>query len=260
MNVFKQMFTKYSVLNEITDVEELTKMAAHWDGHLRESAVIRMGYLGEPDALPTLLIRINDWVPQVQRAACKAINRLMTDENAYEFLNCLPAIAHLQHCGRHNHAGLIEQVNTFLLKEANVNLLVDAIDQSDYKVARLCCDLVYHNNVIDTDAFIQKCCQSPDVLVRLYGSKLIRQQSTDMTAVILRCLKDSYMPIRREGFQLSIARRLLAAEQFGAFLFDNSPAVREIAVKHAAAFDTNGLTVYQQALLKPDSTENCWII
>jgi HEAT repeat protein len=180
----KGLLEKLTTFEEKEGVEDLIIMSSHWDGYQRENAVRRLGKLGEPVAITVLIIRVNDWVPQVRSAAREALNKLMTDENAHAFLMCLPAISHLQHCGRNSHKALIDGVEAFLLKQSNVELVIDAIANADFKVARLCCDLVCQNNLLLTGAFIQKCFQSPDVLVRLYGAKLLRDLPRSLKLII----------------------------------------------------------------------------
>jgi HEAT repeat protein len=48
-------------------LDDLILMAEHWNGFKRENAVRRLGMLGNPVAIPKLIVRVNDWVPQVRR-------------------------------------------------------------------------------------------------------------------------------------------------------------------------------------------------
>src|ERR1041385_4525609 len=90
---------------------ELLAMSSHASGFKRENAVRRLGMLGNPLALPYLIERANDWVPQVRAAARDALSKLLTAENAEAYVTALPELMHLQTCLRddhlhHLHAGL----------------------------------------------------------------------------------------------------------------------------------------------------------
>jgi hypothetical protein len=100
-------------------LDDLLLMAEHWNGFKRENAVRRLGMLGNPIAIPKLVVRVNDWVPQVREAARKALLKLMTPKNAKAFAECLPDIFHLKTCGRDNHTQFIAEVQTYLLKDEN---------------------------------------------------------------------------------------------------------------------------------------------
>lgn len=101
-------------------LDDLILMAEHWNGFKRENAVRRLGMLGNPVAIPKLIVRVNDWVPQVREAARKALLMLMTPKNAKAFAESLPDLFHLRTCGRDNHAQFIDDVLEYLLKEENV--------------------------------------------------------------------------------------------------------------------------------------------
>ncbi len=59
MRILKS-FTKQEGLND------LLAMSRYWNDHKRENAVRRLGRLANPIAIPKLIVRANDWVPQVR--------------------------------------------------------------------------------------------------------------------------------------------------------------------------------------------------
>src|ERR1700741_4148225 len=87
-------------------LEDLLAMSSHANGFKRENAVRRLGMLGNPMAIPSLIVRANDWVPQVRAAARDALSKLLRAGNGEAFVASLPAIMHLQTCTRDNHREL----------------------------------------------------------------------------------------------------------------------------------------------------------
>src|SRR5690348_1741050 len=95
-------------------LEDLLATSSHGSGFKRENAVRRLGMLGNPIAIPYLIERVNDWVPQVREAARSALSRLIRAGNGEAFVESLPAIMHLQTCTRDDHTELMQAVEDFL--------------------------------------------------------------------------------------------------------------------------------------------------
>ena len=94
----------------------LKTASEHRNGYIREEAVIELAELGGPDALALLLVRVNDWVPQVRAAAAAGLNQFVTVENAALWVEALPALRRLRGCRRANHASLLERVEALLAR------------------------------------------------------------------------------------------------------------------------------------------------
>lgn len=129
------------------EVERLIQMTKSYDGYDRELAVRRLGDLGSPLAIPALLNRVNDWVPQVRRAALVALNGLLRPGHAQAVIDSLPAVQHLKHCGRADHTAFISSVFGFLLGDKNRGLVLNGIAHSNPQVARICVRLCLENEL-----------------------------------------------------------------------------------------------------------------
>ena len=97
-------------------LDDLLLMSEHGDGYVRENAVRQLGMLGNPISVQKLMVRLNDWVPQVRNAAREALFTLMIADNAKAFAVNLPRLYHLRTCGRDKHDKFIGDVIEFLLK------------------------------------------------------------------------------------------------------------------------------------------------
>jgi HEAT repeat protein len=60
--------------------EWMTEARSH-SGYVREAAVQALALSGHGDALPVLLERANDWVPEVRRAAYAAVEGFLDEEH-----------------------------------------------------------------------------------------------------------------------------------------------------------------------------------
>ncbi len=229
-------------------LEELLQMCEHWNGYKRENAVRRLGMLGNPLAIPKLIARANDWVPQVRSAATDAINKLATPKNAEAFVYSLPKLYHLKDCGRDNHDKLITSIEKFLLSNEISNHVLEGLHNESPLVARACVSLIIENGLMDQAELVEISLSHPDVIVRVKVSHLLRGLKGDDQALALRvAIKDQFMPIRREAFQILIKTGISDALT-EKFLFDRHSAIREIAIKSLENKGSNVRMIYQKNL------------
>lgn len=95
-------------------------------GHSRQEAVEALGELRAPTALPGLLARVNDWVPQVRRAAGIAVRRFLADDRLAAWPAALPALADVLRGQRADHGPLLATIADFLLAPGRIEQLSDA--------------------------------------------------------------------------------------------------------------------------------------
>lgn len=229
-------------------LDDLLAMCEHRSGYRRENAVRRLGMLGNAIAIPRLIVRANDWVPQVREAARGAIVRLCRHENASAIVASLPALYHLRNCARDDHETLLSNVVDFLLLEENIGYLKAAIRNENHFVARIAVNLCDEKQIVDRRELVSACLAHSDVVVRNWASSHLRDFDGKVLADFLAvAIKDPFMPIRREAFQIYLRvlpdQGSVIAEQF---LFDRNSSIREIAIKCLRA---NGVDV--EAILSP---------
>src|SRR5687767_10375201 len=102
------------VLRPPTDWNEKIADARSYSGYLREEAVRALAAAGHGAALPVLLERVNDWVPQVRAAAREGIAAFLRDEHIASWGPALGQVAALGRATRDDHAPLLHQITTFL--------------------------------------------------------------------------------------------------------------------------------------------------
>jgi HEAT repeat protein len=236
-------------------LDDLLAMASHASGFKRENAVRRLGMLGNPMAIPHLIVRANDWVPQVRAAARDALSALLRAGNGEAFVASLPAIMHLQTCTRDDHTGLLHAVQEFLLREDNAHHLVAGLHGPDRRVARLAIRLLVERRRMTATELVAVGLSHKDEVVRSTVIDLLKVlEAGDFSAVVAKALCDPYMPVRREAFQQLMARDpeagLCSARDL---LFDGSASIREIAVRRLLAAAEPVEQIYADALTRDRS-------
>jgi len=94
-------------------------------GHSRQEAVEALGKLRAPAALPGLLARVNDWVPQVRRVAGIAVRGFLTDDRLEAWPAALQALADVLRGRRADHGPLLATIADFLVAPDRLRRLAD---------------------------------------------------------------------------------------------------------------------------------------
>lgn len=239
-----------SAISPVPGFFDLLEMSAHANGFKRENAVRRLGMIGDPASIPHLIIRANDWVPQVRAVAREVLIKMLKTENGDAFVASLPAILHLQTCRRDDHTGLVRAVEEFLLREEHRHYLESALQSGDPRVARLAVRLLTNSPKANAVQLVADCLSHKDVIVRSIVVDLLKELGPDdFQSVIARAVHDRYMPVRREAFQQLLARNSEDGLRLArTFLFDASGSIREIAIRRLLEAGERVEEIYAEAL------------
>jgi HEAT repeat protein len=234
---------KIDISPEDYSLQELIRLSKHSYGFKREKAVVWLGNSGQPSVIPTILIRCNDWVEQVRSVAKEALLKLAVSNNAKAYIEILPDLYHLQHCGRENHQNFIKAIEKFLLLDKNKHHLIDGIKNENLKISKLCFSLVLDNSLLGADEILSFGLENENVSIRLKCFDLISKldgKSRDKALSI--AVKDKYMPVRRGALnhlvQVGVTDELLKP-----YLFDRHSSIREIAMKNLQHLDLKNIYV-----------------
>jgi len=232
-------------------LDDLLVLSSHASGFKRENAVRRLGMLGNPIAIPYLIERVNDWVPQVRAAARDALSRFLIADHAAAWVASLPAVMHLQTCGRDDHSGLLRTVEEFLLRDENSPQLVTALHSQDIEVARLAIRLLVDRRQAMATKVVAAGLVHTDVVVRSTVVDLLRGlEAAEFAAAVATALRDPYMPVRREAFQQLLSRDAAAGLRVARdMLFDAAASIREIAVRRLLHAGEPVEQIYSHALM-----------
>jgi len=256
MNIFNKFFLNLFAKSNISNIKDcdnfdtLIYKVNSYNGYEREESVNQLGELGNPKAIPLLLVRVNDWVYQVRSASLKAIDKLLLDENAEIIVQYLPEIYKLQAYKRENHTELFEQILSFLLKENNSFYLVKAIDSKNIVLSRISFNICVKHQLLSTEQCVKKGLSSKDVILRAYAAKLLSTlKGKYLEEYLSIAIYDKFMFVRREAFQIYLKKCPQKGLFFAnKFLFDKSFSIREIAIRYLEKNNVNVEAIYVSVL------------
>jgi len=242
--------TLKQLLSSLQELTELLEMSKHPSGYHRENAVRLLGKLGDSAAIPDLIMRINDWVPQVRSAAKESLLSLLVPENAQAFTANLPLIFHLKTCGRENHLEFVSQVVDFLFHPENKKFIKRALLSDQPLVVRIAAKLAIQFYPEDRGDIIRICLLQKDVVVRNIAAVHFQDLPKETLLTILDvAIQDPYMPVRRESFQIYLRinpeKGMLIAQEF---LYDRHFSIREIAINKLKQKDFDVRALYVESL------------
>jgi hypothetical protein len=142
------------VINRSESVEELNRYSRDYSGYAREAVLKRCVELGQPELLPIVVERLNDWVPQVRDMARRALMTLLPFAPVRQLLEALPGILRLHGGGRGDHADWLKGFEFNLIQTIAVNEIIAAAQTAEVKVARACVHLLKKHRLIEPAALI----------------------------------------------------------------------------------------------------------
>lgn len=171
----------------------------HANGYVREEAVRLLSEVRDGNELPFLLIRLNDWVHQVQERAAIAIRDRISSEYANHFVRCLPLVERLKVQGRGDHVPLAEEMTELLCAEPCRPVLREGITSADRHVRRIAFRLMTLAD--DQTEWLEDSIQARDTIIRLRAVQELRQRlkGDSLYGMLQRLMKDRSMLVRREA-------------------------------------------------------------
>lgn len=221
------------------DNEFVALCISHYSGYIREAAIGRAVELGGMSSLVSITERVNDWVPEVRRAATNALLTLLPILPAERFVEVLPRLRGLMLATRTDHrswlfgferrlveAGGAEAIlaamrgRDFRLRRAAFLVAVDhrllslaetiqlGLNSGDIVLARSAVTLIDRVPISDRAKYIASAAASPFGAVRLAAFNLISsdKSSSDYEPSLWRATLDSQGSLRSAAARLLIAR------------------------------------------------------
>lgn len=208
--------------------------ASHANGHVREAAVRALREETSGAELPFLLVRLDDWIPEIHRLAVAAVHERMGAPLASAFVAALPLLAQLDRRKRAHHTQLGRWIRGFLVgPHGRDGLLAGAVHPSR-AVRREVAALLFSSSDRAEEAaalFVG----DPDPVVR---TLLVRAAVTNeaLRRPILPAMLGDRAP-RVRALALELAARTDergAAPSLERALVDPAECVREVAQLHLA--------------------------
>lgn len=123
---------------DLTKVPVAIRMLAtfHPSGYVREDAVKSLA--GEDDALPYLLLRLNDWVEPVAYSARQAVQACLATASRAAVIHCLPIVERLRSMRRRDLHAVIDSIEHRMADPSALPALREAFTSAPRFVRRAC--------------------------------------------------------------------------------------------------------------------------
>jgi HEAT repeat protein len=204
-------------------------------GYAREAAVQALALSGHGDALPVLLERVNDWVPEVRRAAYAAVEGFLDEEHLGAWGRALGQVAALRRMARADHTRLLQSIEDFLSSPAHLSALKGAQAGMPRAAVRLLLSLELRAAGDEETRYgvLRSAVLSADIAVASHSAALIETLELPARRFALAgaaCLS-SYAAVRVMGLRAALRSREPSVQSLvRALVRDPSASVRAIAL------------------------------
>ncbi len=215
------------VLPAGTEAAVMGVLSTHPDGYVRQAAVERLALLGDGGELPPLLLRANDWVPQVRAPAHEALRTRVVEAYVPHWVRSLALVLRLRGCGRGNYERLVEGVLALLRTPAARDEVRAGLSSPDTSVRRACLRILLDAEGAGLDALIGDALGSGDGMLRLLAAQAATRLDEPALRVLLpRIMQDGFARVRLVALRLGASRPGVVLPALRPALLDRSPAVR----------------------------------
>jgi hypothetical protein len=202
----------------------------HANGYVREEAIHLLALLNDGGELPFLLLRLRDWVPEVQRTAAAAVKEHLARADAFQWARYLPLVYRLKNAQRLDHSAFAGEVEALLLSEPRGAALMKAMFLDDNAVRRLSLRLGMDHPGIGHKELITIALGDPDTTIRRMAARMVREKMNkpDKESLLPLMKENRSAAVRREALLLAVELGLGGADLEKALL-DSQAAVRYLA-------------------------------
>ena len=223
----------------------------HGNGFIREAALRVLDHVEGGAELRYLLVRLNDWVPEVREAALRAVRRRLTAEYASAFAFHIGLIVRLLAWGRANHFETLGSIVELLRGPAGWPRLPSILDSANAMSRRFLYRLLMDAESEAGRALIRRALRDSEPLTRLEAMRRLQGAKPGNLEVLRAALRDKFSPVR-----LLAARELANADcgesedTFIELLMDPAASVRALA-RQRLGTRIDFARIYQQHLADP---------
>ncbi len=213
-----------------SDTALLGLVSFHPNGRKREEAVKRLALLDDRSELPYLLLRLNDWAPQVREAARQPVLDRMRDEYISAFVDNFPLVERVFRAQRTDGAFLLEPLTRTLATASGQAAAIAGIASSSRATARAVARFVLDHVPDILGAVVTAGVTASDPLIRMWMVPVLTSSLPPEQAlpILQRMASDSTPAVRREALRaLSQSFPHEAQQALERAILDPSPSVRE---------------------------------
>lgn len=231
---------KNSVEREVRTMDQasatrLAVLTMHWSGYIREAAVRKMIENHQSYSFPYLLLRLNDWVPEIRDLARVALESKRKPEYAKLWMEHIMLVERLQICGRDSFEVWIESIYNLLRQKECRYVVHTARLSPDAYIRRLAFRISVEADETDNSMIIEQALRDDDPSIRRWAAQRVDDMLSgqQLKEALLRMQQDSVPSIRRESFaSLAAMFPADASEIIPIRLLDPNLSVRDTARRH----------------------------
>ncbi len=231
--------------------------SCHTNGHVREAAVRELGKTETGTELPFLLIRANDWVPEIRSSARNFLLNRIRSDYIHRLMDWLPLALRLSNVGRDDHSAILDAVRRLLASSEAREALREGFESQDRFVRRFCFQLALNSNEADLLTVLQRAFVERDAQVRREAVRKLHAilPSGGSKELLIRARNDGSMAVRREALQIFAEKYADEADQeFQSALLDTNIGVREEAQYYFQKTGTVDLRAYYSRRLETSTS------
>lgn len=174
--------------------------AMHPNGFVREEAVRRLRLIQDGSELPFLLLRLNDWVPQVRRLALDSILDRIRADYAGRFADNLVLIARLRDVQRNDQSDVLDRITKLLLSPAVRGQMFSAMRSGSRIVRRTSFQILRSADPDVLPEILLPAAREGDVVIRLWAIRALLSvlEQRELRSVLLSMSSDPSGPVRLE--------------------------------------------------------------
>ncbi|WP_248732106.1 hypothetical protein [Pseudomonas sp. MWU13-2517] len=237
-------------------------LVSSWDGFDREAGLQAIRSEQTSERLSAIIVRLNDWVPQVREAAKIAFGDYLTPRYATWLIAQLPALLALEMRKRENHRVTLDNLQALLATPECLPLCAPALPTSRGQCARLLFRVLAQSMTDDErEPFLIMSLHHPDFSVcrAALGGAMELPEDAAKRAVAFGLASNSAI-LRRLSFLEAVRIPSGRTRLIEDFLTDPSPANRSTALWAAKKYGVDPLHVLQTRLRgKTPDTKAQWL-
>ncbi|WP_420128518.1 HEAT repeat domain-containing protein [Longimicrobium sp.] len=182
-------------------------LGAHHSGYIREAAVRRLALVRGGDEMPPLLLRANDWVPQVRGLALDALRARLSPTYAEAWVRWLHLVLRLGGRGSADARPLVDAVMELLRAPECADAVWAGLGSPDRTVRRTCFGILERAGGTGLRPLAQAALGSNDVVLRRHAVRVADAlDDASLRTVLPALVRDPLPGIRRDALGLAARR------------------------------------------------------
>ncbi|WP_460910778.1 hypothetical protein [Paraburkholderia jirisanensis] len=186
-----------------SDNQFVAQCISHYSGYIREAAIGRAVELGGIPFLGSIAERVNDWVPEVRRAATNALLTLLATVPAEQFVLLIPRLRGLMLATRTDHRSWLFEFERRLVESGGAKAIVAAVTATDFQLRRAAFFVARDHHLLSLVETVEHGLSSGDLVLALSAASLLdRIPASDQIKCITLATASPFGPVRLAALKL----------------------------------------------------------